>query len=364
MKIFMPEKLKKNSRSAAAAAVCAVLMAAALTLTGCDPLALDPDDSGAYEAGIKALMDSDYDEALKQLQDAADIDGRLAESCRAQGIVYLEKGDYKHAMQLLDYALEYLKVDNEAFVEDVKYYQAECFTRMNDPISAEALYESLMEGERPYLACAMLGSLHLKNGEETLAREYFDRAIADNPDYSIYLLIYEECAGAHLEADGTAYLEKALERVPETPEDHTNLGKIYARLQDNAKAKEEFQTAVDAGWSAAVAALGNLYLDEGNISAARSLYENEIRDGSAPADGYNGLALCEIAQGRADAALQYIAEGLRLGDEDLRRSLLFNEVVAYEALEQFETAKEKAEEFLKQYPNDPEMKREYQFLSL
>ena len=44
------------------------------------------------------------------------------------------------------------------------------------------------------------------------------------------------------------------------------------------------------------------------------------------------------------------------------RDLLFNEIVVYEKQLDFQTAKEKMQEYLKQYPKDEEALRENEFL--
>ena len=54
--------------------------------------------------------------------------------------------------------------------------------------------------------------------------------------------------------------------------------------------------------------------------------------------------------------------GLQCEDTSLQQSLRFNEAVAYEYLADFETARELMEAYLKDYPNDAEAEREYQFL--
>lgn len=361
--IFSDSCRRGQKKTCLTAAFIAVLFIASVLFSGCGGISLDPDDSGSYDEGIRAVENAEYDKALAKLQEAADTDGRLAESYRAQGIALYEKGSYKQAEQMLALSLENMHVINNEFTEDVNYYRAECLTKMGETIQAQALYEDLADGLRPYLAHAMLGKIFMGQGKKDKAGLYFDMAVEENPDYAVYLMIYDACKEALLEADGTAYLEKALELEPEDARDHANLGRIYECLEQEENAIIHLQTAVDAGYVEAVSILGDIYLEDGNISAARALYENEIKNNSWPADGYNGLALCELAQGKADEALQYIEEGLRYEDESRKKSLLFNEVIAYETQRDFDTALQKANEFLLYYPNDDQMKKEQKFLS-
>ncbi len=351
-------------RKIVAAILLFILAASAFAGCGSLTVSLDPDDSGAYDAGMEALAHAEYDTALEQFQKAADIDGRLAESYRGQGLVYFARGEYKYADNLFDLSLDSMRVVNPEFTEDVKYYKAECLNQMNENKEAESLYLELAEGLKPYMANALLGRLYMKQQDMIRAGEFFNLAVSEAQDYEVYLLIYEACTDAHLEADGTAYLEKALELQPKDARDQANLGKIYYYLEENEKAGEHLQKAVEAGNEDAVWALGSLFLDEENVAGARSLYEDAMNKGMNPAGCYNGYALCAIKEGRADLALQYISEGLKADTGKVRKSLLYNEVIAYEALRDYETARKKALEFLTLYPGDPKMKREYKFLAV
>lgn len=345
------------------AALVLFLLILALVLPGCSGISLEPDDSGAYDEAVKALGNGDYDTAVQKFIEADEIDGRTAESLRGQGLVAYERGNYKDAIDLFDRCLEAMRVKNPEFVEDVKYYKADCLAKINETTEAEVLYEELLKGTKPYLAHVMLGRIYMSRGEAQKAKLYFDSALEENPDYSAYLVIYDAYDEAHLEADGADYLKLALELEPKTAKDHADLGRIYAILEEYDSAKEHLQIAVDAGYDEAVSVLGGIYLDEGDISAARALYEKEIRSGSRVADGYNGLALCELAQNNPENALRYIEEGLNYEDDSARKSLLFNQVLAYEAMRDFDTALYKANEFLLHYPNDERMMKEKKFLS-
>lgn len=341
-------------------AVLMIMIICSLLLPGCD--SITPDDSGAYEAGLDALANGDYDTALKEFQKAADTDGRYVESYRGQGMVYFARGDYEYAVKLFDMSLAEKRYPNEEFEEDVNYYKAESLDKSGQTKEAILLYEELAKGSHPARANALIGRLYLNQDEAEKAFGFFDTAVAGCNEYEIFLLIYDACRDARLEADGTEYLKQALGITPQTAEEHAELGRIYYCLEDDPKAIEELQTAVDQGYIDAIPVLGSIYLEDENIAAARSLYEDAAKAGMSAGKCYNGLALCAIAEGKTDAALQYIEEGLKSSDTEIQRSLLFNEVIVYETKQDFQTAKDKAREFLQIYPNDEEMKREYKFL--
>ena len=343
-------------------AILTILIAALMLFSACD-ISLSPDDSGAYDRGLAALAEEDYDTALAEFEDAVTVDGRAAEGYRGQGIVYNARGDYKYAVNLFDMALDAMAVENEEFTEDVKFYKAESLKLSLQTDRAIWLYEELTESSRPNLANALLGQIYVEQGDIETAKQYFDAAVENCRDYSIYLTIYDTFKDAHLEADGTAYLEKALDITPESASDQMNLGKIYYYLEDNNKAIEWLTKAVDGGSADAVPLLGRIYMDDNNISSAKELYQESLIKGANPAACYNGLALCSLEENNPNAALSYIEEGLKYEDHTIMKSLLFNEVIAYEQLRDFDTAEQKAKDFLIKYKDDEAMKREYKFLT-
>lgn len=109
--------------------------------------------------------------------------------------------------------------------------------------------------------------------------------------------------------------------------------------------------------------LGRIYLEMDDPTSARSMYQEYLAESENGARAYNGLAICDIYEENYDAALENIQKGLAENNEDERRGLLYNEIVAYEYKKDFVTAKEKMNAFLELYPDDAEALRENEFLS-
>ena len=78
---------------------------------------------------------------------------------------------------------------------------------------------------------------------------------------------------------------------------------------------------------------------------------------------YNQLGLCEIARGDYQKALEAFQAGMQVGNSAMMQTLSFNEIVAYEHLGDFKQAFVLMENYLKNYPDDVQARREYQFLS-
>lgn len=80
------------------------------------------------------------------------------------------------------------------------------------------------------------------------------------------------------------------------------------------------------------------------------------------AEAYNGLANCAILEKDYKKALDYIKKGLKVNNPEVNQTLLFNEIVVYEKKSDFDTAKNKMDAYLEQYPADAKAVRENYFL--
>ena len=70
-----------------------------------------------------------------------------------------------------------------------------------------------------------------------------------------------------------------------------------------------------------------------------------------------------MKKGEYEPALETIEAGLSLGNGEGLKGLMFDRVVAYEMLYDFDNAKKAMDEYLREYPDDEVAKRENVFLS-
>ena len=141
-----------------------------------------------------------------------------------------------------------------------------------------------------------------------------------------------------------------------------HLLEIYYYMEDYEQARKELIEASNQGDTEALLYLGMVYQAQKDISNARSMYQDYISKGDSPAKGYNGLALCDIAEGNYGDALTEISNGLPLSTTEEMQDLLYNEIVIYEKQLDFSTALQKAKEYLEIFPEDGNMEREMKFL--
>ncbi len=340
-------------RKTAAILLCALC----LCLGGCTR-----EDSGAYDRGMAALEQADYETAMEEFQTAANQDGREAEAYRGEGIIYLRRQDYPHAITLFSLSLDSMKHGNQEFRRDVLFYQAEAYTGNSQHGQAEAIYTELIEEEEDSQAYYLRGRSKLASGNIQGAGEDFEGALGQDNTYEMYMQIYQAYVEVNREADGADYLERALELEPVTPEDYYQQAQIYYYLGDYQKTREYLSAAAGEGNGQAVLMLGGLYLETGDVSGARDFYQNYLESEERPAAAYNGLALCDLSQGEYESALENIRKGIDCQDAGMMSELLFNEIVVYEKQQNFQTAKAKMKDYLELYPEDKEAQRENLFL--
>ena len=98
------------------------------------------------------------------------------------------------------------------------------------------------------------------------------------------------------------------------------------------------------------------------ICNAKAMFQQYVSQAENGAKGFNGLALCDIEDGDYDSALSDIESGIHVAGAEDMQSLLFNEIVVYEKKLDFQTALQKAQEYLELYPEDKTVKKELAFL--
>ncbi len=341
----------------------ALLTAAAVSmmLTGC----LGKSAGGNLtKQGSAALEANDYSSALSDFQKAIKSGEPAVPAYRGEGIARMAMAEYADAVTSFENALSYTDEKMPETIRDIRTYMAAAQYRGGDYAGAISTCEQLLEAEDVTDAYYYRGASYLQLGQEDEARADFDQAAALAPnDYSLYLQIYERYKEKDLTAIGDEYLQTALGITPSTVEDQYNIGRIYYHLEQYDEAKTALSSAVEESYGPAMELMGEIYLAQQDYAHATALYQSIMDQSGESAAAYNGLALCSIAAGEYDTALNYIQTGLALGEGDGTKQLLYNEIVVYERKLDFATAKAKAESYIEKYPSDTAGQKEYAFLS-
>lgn len=338
-----------------------LMLAAALLCSGC----LGRSGGGVHTAkGMTLIEAGDCEGALKEFETAILEGEDEVPAYRGQGIAYMGLDHCEEAAVSFDMALSYTDRKMDKTRQDILLYKASACCRSGSYEEARDACDKLLEQDETLTEALFLrGVACLGLGQQEQARTAFDAAGASSGgDYDLYLRIYEVYESRSLTAIGDEYLQTALQITPSGDEDYCRMGQIYYYLRQYDQAQEVLRSPVEKKYVPALSLMGEIYLARGDHAHAAAMYQDiEDREGKSPVS-CNGLALCSLAQGEIEQALAYIEEGLSLEGEEGKQELYFNEIVAYERLLQFDTAKQKAQAFIERYPADEAGRKEYDFL--
>ena len=340
--------------------LCILLAAGMLSLTGCDLLS---PDTYYIDQGMAAVEVADYETALENFEAAVAEEQHLVEGYRGMGLAYMGLEDYENAVSAFDRAVDLTKEEQTDIRKDILLYKATALYQNEDYESTIKVCDTIQNLGGTVDSYYLRGVCYMELEQKEKAAVDFDTAVKMAPeDYDLLLNIYECYSSKKLSAEGDTYLQQALSINSDADEDAYQKARIYYYLEDYDSAKEQLNKPVAAKNREAMILMGKIYMAQEDTAHARQLYEQFMKSFGENAEAYNGLVLCDIAEGNYDSALELIAKGLELKGESGKQDLYFNEIVVYENKLDFATARSKAEEYVKRYPTDEAGKKEYEFL--
>ncbi len=289
-------------------------------------------------------------------------EGKLA--YRTRGIAQLSEGDYSQAMESFTTALSYSNGLIETADIDISYYMAVAEFKNGDMEAALKTVDSIIalrpEDDRAYF---VRGKINLALGNIDGAKSDFDKTISIDPEnYDRYVGVYEELRAKGYESEASGYLQQALSAGDKLSD--YNKGVLEYYMGSYTDARSDLETAKQSQNSEnLIFYLGKTYEALGDSTYAMTLYSDYIRENSSAGRIYEQLAECRIRNEDYEGALETIEAGLSLGGGEGAGGMMFDRVVAYERLYDFESAKKYMEEYLQLYPDDEVALRENVFLS-
>lgn len=354
----MRKNRKSRKQDMRKAAVMAAVVAAALGVSGCGQ------KNTTVNQGMQQIQELNYQGALESFAAAAELGENEKLICRGQGIVYMGMMEYKKAAEAFLEALSY----SDGWVQEVDYdinlYLAAAYTKDGKYGDAEEIYDAVL-AMRPSDEDTIFlrGMARLRQGNYTEARADFDRVVElDGQNFDRLIEIYEALNSYGYKDAGQGYLTDALQNY-ESKMSQYDKGRMYYYMGDYQKAAIALEEAKSQQGLEAYLYLGKAYEATGDYNYATSVYNSYLAKNTANSRIYNQLGLCEMRKGEYTKALDAFQKGLEAEDEQVKQSLLFNEVVAYEHLGEYKKAAVLLESYLQTYPDDTEARREYEFLS-
>ena len=144
-------------------------------------------------------------------------------------------------------------------------------------------------------------------------------------------------------------------------------GVEYLETGEYDQAVEQFEQAIEKNKNTGDAwrGIGIAKWEQKDYKGARNAFRKAL-DNNAEKTGtiYNLIGNCDLKLGKAKEALNYYNLGLEQDDvsKKMKKEMKYNIIVAYEKMEDWESAEVKLEEYLESYPNDKAAKKEAEFL--
>ena len=313
--------------------------------------------------GMQLVETLDYQGALTAFDEAEGLgeDSRLL--ARGRGIASMGLTEYDQAVEYFTQALELSSGWVQNVDYDMNYYLAAAYTKNGQPAEAKKVYDAIL-GLKPEEKDAyfLRGSVELELGDYESAKADFDRVISMDPkNYDRLIEIYEVLAEHGYREVGQEYLQNILDTAKQL--DAYDSGRIYYYLGQYQKASLALEEAKDKGGADSYLYLGRSYEATGDYNYASSVYSNYISKQGPNAEIYNQLGLCEMSKKEYQKALEAFQAGKQIEGNELMQTLAFNEIVAYEYLEEYQKAAVLLNTYLQNYPDDQTAIREQQFLS-
>ncbi|MCM1089009.1 MAG: tetratricopeptide repeat protein [Muribaculaceae bacterium] len=339
-----------------ALAIGAVLM---LIGTGCG--ATEKPDN--LSSGMEAVQNLEYEDALRYFKDALENDEDERLVCRGMGLAYMGLSQYEDAIAYLEKALQLSGGSPKEIDYDINYYLATAYYKNGRQEDAIAVYDAILalrpkDKEAYYLR----GCVRLYNGDYEGAKADFDTTLAlDTQDYDRLIQIYQVLIDNGYKDVGREYLQQAIADQEKTISDY-NMGRIYYYLEDYENARNSLLRVKISSDAEATLYLGRTYEALGDYNYAASIYNDYTLNDQTHAEVYNQLGLCRMQMGEYDLALLAFQTAMNIEGNGIMQSLKFNEIVAYEYMEDYKTAAALMSNYLKSYPDDAQAQREYRFL--
>lgn len=316
-----------------------------------------------YDAGMAYLENGQYTEAKENFLLSIDNEKVTADNLRGYGIACVYNGEYEEAADAFVRALQTNYHHIQTVDYDINYYLGYAYRKLGRYEESAKCYTGIISlKDKETDAYYQRALTYLAMGEATLADEDINVVMRRNPgNYDLCLSLYFDMkeVGATTEAD--AFLKATLESSDKKLNDY-NRGRMLFYLGDYSNARVYLEKAKDLSDPNTYLMLGKTYEAINDYSYASTLYTAYLDNKGNNAEVYNQLGICRSKAGEYQSAVTAFNAGLNLNDPQWNKTLMYNEAVAYEYLNDYATAKEKFKIYYENYPKDETAERELIFL--
>ncbi len=282
---------------------------------------------------------------------------------RQKGISLLENGKYEDALVEFQNALDMSLGEIGEEEVDICFYKAEAQYYLNDIEGAMHTYTAIIDFNEDAKAYFLRGNLYYSlNEEEKALNDYAQALKKDKKNYDLYIGVYEALSAHGKDKEAQDYLNQALEISGNSAFDKMQKGRIHFLLGESETAISLLEEAIKGREESAYYYLAEIHEALGNAQAAQDNIDAYIACDDV--DSYNlfHVANDQLEKGNYTMAIECLNQALELDNVPNKQMIMKTLIIAYEHNRDFETAKTLMAEYVENYPDDEEAKREYTFL--
>jgi len=230
------------------------------------------------------------------------------------GLVYFEKGQYRHAIRQFKKALS------------LNPYAANVHANMGILYATQGLYQEAINAYRRALILKP-NRVKIYNNLGNLYCQMLKESKSSSQVYPKGSVVVDNIRELYQKSLNN--FKKALQLDSNDPEVHNNLGDLYYLGQIYPSALEEYKRAIklDPYYVDAYNNLGLVYLKEKNYDEAQKAFARTIKLKPTFAEAYNNLALIYMEKAIYDKALDLFVKALTLMPENA--DIYFNLALVY-----------------------------------
>ena len=318
---------------------------------------------GAVHADLALayLRAEDTENAEKSLNDALALSPEDPDVLKKAGIYYQYSGDLKTA---LSYFQQSVTTDIHAMSRrdlETCAYAAGIEKEFDNLEEAIRIYNILIEsGYYSKEHEIMVGECYLEMHQIDAATQYFDMLTLHKEATAYdYLRVYKDLyeAGAYSKAE--RFFESGVKTTEQEGSPVTK-AEYYAIAGKYEIANTFFKTETSVS---GLLAKARTLQEFGEYEEAEEIFTEILSRDLGSAEVYNQYMMLKMRRKQYTEAAQLLTQIKAYKDDAVLKKALWNEVVMYEMIEDFETAYDKLVAYMKSYQTNEQIKREYRFLS-
>ncbi len=282
---------------------------------------------------------------------------------RGIGISYLMEGKYNEAIINFDKAM--LITEAKDLDLDLLFYKASALEQMNNYEEAAKIYTELIElKEKDAALYSARANAYRLLGEYELSIEDYDKALDISPKvFHLYLGKFASLKELAKEEEAKAVLEQAAQLKIDGDYDKYELAKIHFYQEKYELALNEFNVAIEKGFTQGYYFLGEMNLMNQDYLGALAQFDAYINAGNQEFGLlYNQMLTCYLQTGNLEKAKIYLDKVKQVNDASIQDQVSKNEIIYLEKTGEYAAAYSLMTSYVEKYPEDEGAKKDYYFL--